>query len=656
MSTIGNYNTDKIRSMMTLFKAVPGDAFDDGMPEIAMASLEDCVLKGFVFANQNGQVMPFVTMHLFVLAEEIYGIDKEVNNQTFWKSFERVRDMDPREYVMHQIAHYFSTYGMEMMGLKARTYVPVQDLDIPDNILPFKRMTVIRLVSGGDMVELINHYALVTTAPSKQRIEQFKPLMEYLTIKTDDIKSFELQVIKHDMDGTVPAVPQNFLRFLVYKTTGSTLLIKNRSTRKAIQHAADYDTSKANLPYELLSKADVTKLASIFFRYRPIFLAFKKYDGCAPIINRIRRLADQYHVPMSDVSVQNFTTLVLQKREGDMEKVIAGASNRELIKLTNFLFSAYASAKLKEQAPGVYNIRNGRTFVRSDAPTRSDGEVELLWAAHVKTYEALKSRLANVLHGKQFYLPDYISYAAPISEKQFIGNIPWGSQLFTFDADQAFTTGVSWFNQKGTRVDIDLHLNSATRHYGWNGGYSDGKDIIYTGDQTDAPEPKGAAEAYYFQPEDEAFILSANLYSGISDMPYKMFMTSRKPLPEECGWHSSYIFDPADAMFAPIPLKFNGDERDMTIGMFADRRFFFYGGSVNSGIVPSANYADFIKGLTTKLKTMINFTVLLEECGAWVLDNEEWAEMTEDERKEVISLAPEDLTATTLLDIVDGNI
>jgi len=615
--------------------------------------------QGLRLIDAKGTVLPYIPMHYFILAEECYGINKELNNQTFWKSFERVRDMDPYEYYSHQLMHYFSTYGMEMIGLKARSYVPLQDLEIPDTWMPYKRLTVIRFVSKEDGIELINHYVLVTNAPSAQRIEQFKPLMEKLTIKTDEIKSFELQVIKHDMDGTVPAAPQSFLRFLVYKTTGSTLLIKNRATRKAIQNAA-LDYHKAHLPYELLSKADISGLASIFFRYRPIFLAFKTFDGCAPIINRIRRLADRYHVPMSDVSVQNFITLVRQNRRDGMEMVIKEASNRELVKLANFLFTAHTNAHQSDTIPGVYNIRNGRTFVRADKPTHSGAETSSIWYACCRVVSTLKDRLSEKLRGKKFYIPNYINYAAPVSEKQFIGNIPWGSSLSGFNDGDAFTTGIAWMNQDGCRVDIDLHLNSATRHFGWNSGYTDGENIIYTGDQTDAPEPRGAAEAYYFKPGDETFVLSANLFSGVEDMPYKMFMTSRKPAYNECPnrWerNHSYTFDPADAMFAPIPLKFNGSERDMTIGLFYDNRFYFYGGSANKGIVPSANYADYIKGLTAKFKPMLNLTDLFGLCGAEVINDKKYADLDEEERKEVISLAPEDLTATTLLDIVDGNI
>lgn len=656
-TTIGNYDAQDIRSMLALFKAVPGDAMDDNMPEIAMASLEDCIVKGFAFINQQGLAIPFVSMPLFVLADEAYGIDREVNNQTFWKSFERVRDMDPREYVIAQITHYFSTYGMENLGLKACPMVPAQNLEIPDNILPANRLTVLRLVSESTMLDMINSYARHTVAPSTQRIEQFKPLMKYLTIKTDDIKSFELQVIKHDMNGTVPENPQSFLRYLVYKTTGQTLLIKNRNLRRAIQSAA-LDCTKACLPYEYLSKADKTALASIFFRNKPIFLAFKEFEGCAPIINRIRRLADTYHKPLSDVSVQNFAALVIGNRIDDANKIIAKSSNRELIKLYNYL--AYRCFEPNNKAPGVYNVRNGRTFVRKDVPQYDVDSLYRLGQAKRMVLNQLVRRLSPVLKDKKFYVPEYMDYAAPVSEKQFIGNIPWGSSIKTFNPNEAFTVGVSWFDQQGQRVDIDLHLSSATKHYGWNGGYTDGQDIVFTGDMTAAPEPNGAAEAYYFKPGQEKYILSANLYSGPANAEFKMYMTSKKPIvPSQMDWgyrrEHPYTFDPADAMFTPIPMKFD-NSNGTNLGLFADGCFYFYGGSISQGIVPTGNYEDFINGLSTRLAYNLTIDDILAVTSAKMISEEELAEMDEEERKEVISLAPADLTATILLDIVDGNL
>lgn len=155
----------------------------------------------------------------------------------------------------------------------------------------------------------------------------------------------------------------------------------------------------------------------------------------------------------------------------------------------------------------------------------------------------------------------------------------------------------------------------------------------------------------------DTYILSASLFSGPQDTEYKFFMTSRKPFSEKNHRHGGYYtFDPADAMFAPIPLKFNGNERDVTIGMFHKGMFFFYGGSVNRGIVPSANYEDYIKGLTHKIYNTLDFGCLMKDCGAVVLNDEHYAELDEEARKDIIDLSPEALTATTLLDIVDGNL
>ena len=200
-----------------------------------------------------------------------------------------------------------------------------------------------------------------------------------------------------------------------------------------------------------------------------------------------------------------------------------------------------------------------------------------------------------------------------------------------------------WINQKGQRIDIDLHLNSATRHFGWNGGWRDNSDILYTGDQTSAPEPNGAAEAFWFNPNTDDYIMDVNLFSGPQQTEYKMFMTTVKPN----NIKRKYTYNSADALFPPIPMNF-GDKRQQTLGIFVkDYGFYFYGGAISGGIVPTANYAQFIEGLKYKLTHTYMMSDLLGDCGSI-----EVSSIDED----VIDLSPESLTATTLLDIVDGNL
>ena len=630
-----SYKSEEIRSLISLFKVAP-------IPHQMNLNIDfvSCARNGFIFLNEDGDIVRKVPDRYFDYVVSEYGTAAFECNQTFYKSFKTVRDISPEQHLADQLMHYFSTYDLESFGLQAQPWVPIQEFHIDGWSAMTDKLVVIRLVSDESITELINKFAANTVAPSPRIIVEFNSLMKHITIPTDEIKSFELQVIKHDMDGTVPQNPISFLRYLVYKTTGQTLIIKNQKLCNAIKNGSNYGEI-CKIVEQIFAKGNETQLASIFLRYKPIFLAYKAYPGCRSKINRLRRLADKYHKPLSDTSVQNVTKLISEDRFVAVQEVINKASNRELIKLLNAINLHFVT----NNTPGVYSIRNGRTFVKEDGYklTKATDLPRFLKGRGMIEGE-LCQRLGANLMGRRFYLPKYIDYAVPVTEKQFTGNIPWGTKI-TATPNEPFTAGVCWFDQKGMRVDIDLHLNSATEHFGWNSGWRDDSDILYTGDQSSAPEPNGAAEAYWFNPEKGDFIMGVNLYSGPQNTEYKMFMTKTKP----SNMSRNYTYDASSTLFPPIPMNFR-DEHQQNLGLFTKDGFYFYGGAISSGIVPTANYEQFIGGLKSKLERSYMMSEFLRNLGAVVVD-----EIDEND-DDIIDLSPETLTATTLLDIVDGNL
>lgn len=645
--TAFTFSDQEKRSLVKLFRLMPLNAFVRGAE---MRSAFQCMRRGFLVTTEAGNVVHPVPRDVFNIIDQMVGTNAMQLNQTFHKSFGRVADMDPDTFYSQQILHYFTTYGRELFGMTARPWVPVERLNLPVFQFNVNNVAIIRAAELETIQQAIDKYAANTVSPSKSIVETFRPLMHRISIKTDDIKSFEFQVMKHDMDGTVPSDPTSILRYLVYKTTEQTVLIKNKKLIDSINYGRQYGGT-GGYAADILGRADLTRLASIFLRYKPIFLAYKKYPHCAPIINKLRRLADEYHRPLPDATLQNFTKLMFEGRDEDCEKVLDKASNRDLVKLANHLGSRLATGG-GNATPGVFNVRNGRTFVKEHAFKDGAREMKEIYEWLVIITDKLADRLKPIFKDRVFVLPKYIDYAAPCTEKQFVGNIPWGTRIIGAP-DGAFTTGVHWFDQKG-RVDIDLHLNSANEHFGWNGSYRDGSSIIYTGDQTAAPKPNGAAEAYWFDPKVGTYVLSASLFSGPPDCEFKMFMTAAKPA-EDCLRNRNYTFNENESLFAPIPLKFHGDEHQFNLGLFADGDFYFYGGAITSGIVPRGNYAAFIDGLKAKVKNQWLISELLAQAGAIVVENlEEIRDLTDAQKEQAIDLSPGSLTATTLLDIVDG--
>ena len=634
---------DMVAAAMDLFKQVPMSYFTR---ERHMTPAVECLKRGFVFITDGGSLIDPIPNDLFKQANALYGMNALNLNQTFWKSFKTVQNMDPTEYLAHQLFHYFSTYGAESLGYKAVPYVPFQALDLPDGLkIPAKNIVLLRAVETYKIEDSVNHFLETVSAVSPAQKNRIEKLMPLSNMPADKVKSFELQVMKHKMDGTVPSDPVNFLRFVVYATTNETLLIKNKKLCGAIKLSYHRETYLAR---DLFEKADKTALAGIFLRYRPIFLAFKAHRGCSPIINKLRRMADQYHRPLSDVTVKNVTNLIRQERMEDVYDVLGRATNRELVKIGNAI--GHKLGEFKQDNPGVYAVRNGRTFVRKDTAAFTDKrEYHNLYCFLEDISTDLRKRLKTQLKGRTFVLPNGIDYAVPTSEKQMTGVIPWGTMI-SVPKNGAITAGIHWFDQQHQRVDIDLHMNSATQHFGWNGGYN-GKSIIYTGDQTAAPKPNGAAEAFAFVPSEEPYIMGVNLYSGPENTEFTFLMSKQNTVED---LDRQFIFDPAEVLFAPVPLKFLGDAHQMTLGMFTDEGFFIYGGSLSNGIVPTANYGDFIAGVRTQLECHWRISELLNLCGANIINEEEYEQM--EDKSEVTSLMPADLTATTLFDLVDGNL
>lgn len=598
---------------------------------------------GFVVVDKNNHLVELDTTTFMAIRNE-YGTDVRAFNQTFHKSFGTMVNTDIETLVAQQLLNYFSTYGLESMGLEAQNYVPVEKLDIPAEAMNVQRIMVIRQLEFNECIKLFEQYLSSLKAPNARILNAVKILLPYVSINVEDIASFEVQTIYIDEFNGKISNPITGLRYLIYKTTGKPMIIKNRKTIQTIKN----QYNKTDLPARILSQ-NMTGYASIFLRYKDLFLAFKSYPGCTTIINKLRRMVDKYHKPLSDVAVQNFVQLVKQGRTDDANVVLDKASNRDLVKIYNFCCSRLALLSY----PAVYNIRNGKLFVQDKAikPLNTkDITKNVYFKASQIVQSELEDRLKPILDGKTFVLDNTLAYVVPTSEKQMTGVIPWGSYIPLEDG-KSVVVGVQWYNTN-VRADIDLHLNGVRGHYGWNSNWRDrNADVIFTGDNTNAPLPRGAAEAFYCKTDADEFIYSVNLYNGDANQEFKFFIT--KDNPELIN--KNYIFNASKQIAPPVKMNFNG-ERSINLGLLANNRFTFYGGSLTSNIVPKENYESAIDGLKHKMYNMLTINQLLEFGHANVVSEEEYEAMDEDAKTGVISLMPEDLTPGTLFDIVDGKI
>ena len=579
--------------------------------------------SGIIFIDENDLPMSSVPKAIAQTAISFYGYSNETFNRTLIESFAAVANMSREEFYLIQILHYLTTYGTNFttpFTVGERTFTPEETKAL--------KITIIRAESASRSLERINELFATTVAPKAQNIHYYRALAPLTTIAPEEVKSRELMIMMCAERGIKPSDPETLFRYLVYCATKETLIIKNKNLILKIKSAM------ANPNYakliNSLTEDEMKALASIFYRYKPLFLAFKTPET-ASVINKIRRLAVKYHKPQSANTIKNFVNLNSEEQTA----IIARATNRELIKLYNALAIPSGTR--------LFQIRNGKIWVREEEHSSVD-LLDKIRAAIAIGIE-LRKRLKNY-RGMTVYIPRGISYAVPYSEKQFSGAIPWGTAIGATDEENAFTIGVHWVNDSDeSGCDLDLHAHTPTRHFGWNRYYMSGDgEIIYSGDMTNAPAPKGAAESFYINNVNEPVILTLNAFNAKSNKQFQFFMTEGK----DDEMRERATFDSSKLISAPLPLAF-ADKSSLSLGIFNNKTFYVYGGNVAEGAVPSRDYPKFIEALLNRMSSTYRFEALATALKINIVH-----EVPKD--TPFLDLSPEALTVNTLLDFVDGNL
>ena len=614
-------------------------------------SFTELLGNGILLLDENNEPFSgYISARLVEAICDRYEVSNRLNNP-FHATWDKVANADYRQLIVEQVLHYLSTYGREAFGLGAAPVVPTESFQFPDNQpLPVESLTIMRVVDAEVANDIVEHTLTTVAAPHKNDIVFYSTYCKNTTLSPEKVKSNELRTLLYAMKDLYPEDEDEFIRYLLYRSIGSTLVIKNKKTIKAIKNAMK-NQEIAHFVLTGFQKANLSKLARNFLRLKPIYLAFKTPDT-ASYINKIRRLADIYHKPMSDLRVANLSNLFYQGEEEKAKKVIEKMSMRELIKVRNFVDM---NQLFQGSVIEAYNIRNGKIHLE-EGKNRTEGLTgDAMDAMDKALYQEFCNRTRYKLAGKIFFIPSYIDYCVPVSEKQFIGNIPYGTK---FSFPNTVSLGIFWENYKNERTDLDLHLTTPSGAFGWNASYRNEKRaVLYSGDMTDATN--GAAEAFYanYSKLDEPYILSVNNFTGMPDVPFKFICTeSRFEASTRGAWNSPAIcpIDISKTLFPPIDLKFK-DTNSQTIGFGHRNVFYFYGGELNSGIIPDrSKYREYMDALYARTSTSMTLRTLLLMAGARVVSESGYEQLTDEEKTQVVDLTPSTLTRTTLIDLVDS--
>ncbi len=510
-----------MKSFVNLFKAVPITKIGKKNPSKELVS--KTIQYGFIFSPEV--VFNYLDEELKVLIDIVkksIGLDANVMNNTFHKSWKIIRDADMEYLICQQIIHYITTYGFEAAGIYDNNlvYIPTERLKIPKIKIKEIPLVVIKGYTKEELKEKVQVVLNSGIALSEDTINDMVEVITYVGINEEElseIKNKEIRVILYDYLGQIPKNPTEFLRFAIYKATEKTLLIKDKKTIEEIKSKRNIRISKLFKQYS--DKYGLENLASIYYRFKPLFLAFRTNSEMRKITNKIRRLAVTHHKPMPEDFLNNVTNNI-KKKSLDITKLKRELKNTNIFRKVRL---AYA-LKFRLYSPDniMYRIRNGKSFI-----TDFDKQPAELYMQPLNIIlKSISDDLKEKVSGKKIYIPEGITYTLPATEKQFIGNFPVGTSV---TIPQSMVFGINWFNVDDTRIDLDLSLIDLNGNkVGWDGAYrDDGKRIMFSGDLTTAPKPHGASELFHVSSyRNNLAILFVNYfnYRENVDVPYKIIV------------------------------------------------------------------------------------------------------------------------------------
>ncbi|WP_422106856.1 hypothetical protein [Winogradskyella sp.] len=491
----------------------------------------------------------------FLKAEKLNGNDL---NKTFHKSWSKIKNSTRYQLYVDQIEHYLSTYGSDF---QEDIYIPEEVLNIPNVKLNYK---VINAYTSDEMAQKCLALLKSGIALKEDTVDTLiMVLMDELSYTfngKENIKNKEAIVKLAEFYNVYPENPVEFFRYIIYRATDTTLLIKNDTLIELIK-------SSSYNPTQAFNSFGLEKLAEIFNRFKPLFLAFK--NRAPKTVNKISKLSKTYHKPLVSNPLNDVTNTLLT------DKDMHWLDNATPFALFKALSACYTRAQ--GQDAFLYRIRNGKSWVTSDGMTnvgRKNMLANLLKKNKAGKYK--KTVIENPLYkenyqflmgylkqrfdlaGKRLFFPEDITYALPTSEKMYVGNIPTGTRFY----GKKLAVGIYWEDAWGAR-DLDLSGLNIAGKIGWNATYNQQKgNLMYSGDITSAPN--GAVEYLYANKGlNVPTLVQNNVYNGTADCGYKIVIGKGSSVSKD------YMMDP-NKVFADI--KCESVQKQTILGLLVPKK------------------------------------------------------------------------------------
>lgn len=643
---------------LNLFKALVIKKNDKTFNDDILLQMSKTIKYGFIFSPEIYN--NFSAYEINFLTEEViskFSLNENQMNSTLHKYWGKVANYNICQLIAEQVIHYISTYGFEFLGIYSNStiYIPHEKLDIPELV---KDINLI-VINGYTEEEIKNKVmALLQSgiALKTEHVSGITDLLFNISIKEiETVKNKEVKIVLYDKFNVVPSNPLEFLRYIVFKATNSTLLIKDKKTIKLIKESPNTDIYNLFNKYE--EEYGLEKLSEIFYRFKPLFLAFKREQnlesksmcsafkkvnynlGINNTINKIRKLAIKNHKAMPTDYLNSITGMIKRNI----------LINEDLLKFELKKVNVFRKIRLlyalkfreTDSKSIMYRIRNGKAF----STTFDFKNKEYAKKIYDIVFDSFIQDLS--VKGKKIYIPDFVNYALPSTEKQFTGYFPSGTYV-SIPKDMVF--GVHWDDVEYNRIDLDLSLVSISgEKYGWDARWRDDNgNVLFSGDVTAAPQPNGASELFYINKQHVSkYAMCLNYYNfeDCREVPYQI-MIAQKQIDT---LNKNYMIDPNDLIVKSNSVTKNQQKILGFVNISKNKcKFYFAETSIGNSIISSDK--DYMK---QGLDYLYNFYAdsiymkdVLIKAGAIIVD---------DNKECDIDLSPEKIDKSTFIDLLKKN-
>lgn len=480
------------------------------------------------------------------LAQETLTAER-LNDTSFYRSWYTAATVEDRQRLADQALHYYSTYGLRSIGIDdpALFYLPVD----PHQEAPPQPMAL-RVIRGVPRREVIRACLDLLRRPVALKQETVLDIIECLVAECgytfngdEEIGSNEARVIVAERTGVLPRRGDDLLRFLVFRATGKSLVIKDQATLTAI--------AESGVALPALDADRLAALAESFRRHKAIWLAFKHaHPANRPVVNRLAKLAQRLHRPLRPDVLDMLTA-----HELAIPDVAAAAARAPLSRVVRAL-NAVRLYRAEERAR-LYRVRNGKGFACPDPRERTGIPL-------ARYEEVLLREVQRRCADRAVRTPEGVRYAFPVSEKAFCGDVPAYTSLVLPPRSSALLVGVYWEDAPSQRVDLDLSMldTETGLKIGWNADWRSAA-ILYSGDVTAAPT--GASEWMLVRSVDRPYLLLLNAYAAPDQHPFTLIVGDGKRC--ESGQElRNYLISPDEVIWS---VKMVCTQKQMILGLLA---------------------------------------------------------------------------------------